>query len=129
MKKVVIIVSVIALFFSLVGFGFYGFSKIIYNSCDCERFNIDNIELRTGINIPSIKNVDCIYNEATKTKKSTFMIDTEKVDIKDYILKNKLVKSDAEDFYVKSNDIKSHSYKGILDKNTGKLDIEIIYKD
>lgn len=129
MKKVLLILSVLALFLTLVGFAFYGFSKMIYNSCDCKRFNIDNIELRTGINIPSIKDTECIYDETTKTKKATFIINTEKVDIEDYILKNKLVKSDAEDFYVKSNDIKSHSYKGILDKNTGKLDIEIIYKD
>jgi hypothetical protein len=129
MKKVLLILSAIALFLTLVGFAFYGFSKMIYNSCDCERFNIDNIELRTGINIPSIKDTECTYDETTKTKKTTFIIDTEKVDIEDYILKNELVKSDAENLYVKSNDIKSHSYKGVLNKKTGKLDIEIIYKD
>jgi hypothetical protein len=129
MKKVLLILSAIALFLTLVGFAFYGFSKMIYNSCDCERFNIDNIELRTGINIPSIKDTECTYDETTKTKKATFIIDTEKVDIEDYILKNELVKSDAENLYVKSNDIKSHSYKGVLNKKTGKLDIEIIYKD
>lgn len=129
MKKILLILSAISLFLTLVGFGFYGFSKMIYNSCDCERFNIDNIELRTGINIPSIKDTECTYDQTTKTKKATFIIDTKKVDIEDYILKNKLVKSDAEDLYVKSNDIKSHSYKGVLNKKTGKLDIEIIYKD
>jgi hypothetical protein len=129
MKKVLLILSAIALFLTLVGFAFYGFSKMIYNSCDCERFNIDNIELRTGINIPSIKDTECTYDETTKTKKATFIIDTEKVDIEDYILENELVKSDAENLYVKSNDIKSHSYKGVLNKKTGKLDIEIIYKD
>lgn len=129
MKKVLIIISAIVLFFTLAGFGFYGLSKMIYNSCSCERFNIDNIELRTGINIPSIKDNECTYDEATKTKKATFIIDVEKVNIEDYILKNELLKSETEDLYVKSNDIKSHSYKGVLDKKTGKLDIEIIYKD
>ncbi len=102
---------------------------MIYNSCDCERFNIDNIELRTGINIPKIKNVDCSYNENTKTKNSSFIIDTEKVDLDDYILKNKLAKSELSELYIKLNDTESHSYKGVLDKNTGKLAIEIIYKD
>jgi len=129
MKKIFLIISAIVLFFTLAGFGFYGFSKMIYNSCDCESFNIDNIELRTGINIPKIKNVDCNYNENTKTKKSSFIIDTEKVDLEDYMIKNKLVKSGSSELYIKSNDIESHSYKGILDKKTGKLDIEIIYKD
>ena len=90
MKKILLILSAISLFLTLVGFGFYGFSKMIYNSCDCERFNIDNIELRTGINIPSIKDTECTYDQTTKTKKATFIIDTEKVDIEDYILKNKL---------------------------------------
>lgn len=129
MKKIIIIFSTIALFLTLVGFGFYGFSKVIYNSCSCENFNIDNIELRTGINIPAIKSVACNYDEITKTKKSSFIIDTEKVNIEDYIQKNKLDKSEEENLYVKSNDNKSHSFKVILNKNTGKLDVEIKYKD
>lgn len=129
MKKVFLILSAIAIFFTIIGFGFYGFSKLIYNSCSCERFNIDNIELRTGINIPKIKKVECNYNENTKTKKSSFIIDTEKVNLEDYILKNKLVKSGSYELYIKSNDTENHSYKGILDKNTGELDIEIIYKN
>lgn len=129
MKKIYLIISAIVLFCTLAGFGFYSFSKMIYNRCDCERFNIDNIELRTGINIPKIKNVYCSYNENTKTKNSSFIIDTEKVDLDDYILKNKLAKSKLSELYIKSNDTESHSYKGVLDKNTGKLAIEIIYKD
>lgn len=129
MKKILFIIGAILLFFTLVGFGIYGFSKVIYNSCSCERYNIDNIELRTGINIPAVKNIECNYNETTRTKKSSFIIDTEKVDIEDYIQKNKLDKSEIENFYVKSNEIKSHSYKMILNKNSGKLDVEIKYKD
>ena len=129
MKIILQIISVILLFIIVVIFGFKSFSKLIYNSCDCERFNIDNIELRTGINIPKIKNVECNYDENTKTKNSSFIIDTEKVDLEDYILKNKLVKSGSGELYVKTNDTENHSYKGVLDKNTGKLDVEIIYKD
>lgn len=116
-------------FFTLVGFGVYGFSKIIYNSCNCDRFNIDNIELRTGINIPEIKSVACNYSEITKTKKSSFIMDIKEINIEDYIQKNKLEKSDNVNLYVKSNDIKNHSYKVILNKNTGKLEVEINYKD
>ncbi|WP_339839299.1 hypothetical protein [uncultured Flavobacterium sp.] len=129
MKKIIFILSGIALLLTLVSFGFYGVSKMIYNSCSCEQFNIDNIELRTGINIPSIKNTECIYDEITKTKKATFLIDTEKVDLEAYILKNKLVKSDYGELYVKSNNIKSHSYQGVLNKKIGKLNVEINFKD
>lgn len=129
MKKIIFILSGIALSLTLVSFGFYGVSKMIYNSCSCEQFNIDNIELRTGINIPSIKDTECTYDEITKTKKATFLIDTEKIDLEAYILKNKLVKSDYGELYVKSNNIKSHSYKGVLNKKTGKLNIEINFKD
>lgn len=129
MKKILLILSAILLFFTLVGFGIYGFSKVIYNSCDCDRFNIDNIELRTGINIPVVKNIECNYDETTKTKKSTFIIDTETVNIEDYIQKNKLEKADDDNLYIKSNDIKSHSYNVILNKVTGKLEAEINFKD
>ena len=129
MKKVLIIISTIALFFTLVGFGFYGLSKIIYNCCSCEQFNIDNIELRTGINIPSIKDVECTYDETTRTKKATFIIDSIKVNLDEYIQSNKLINSNSEELYHKSNDTKNHSYKGTLNRTTGKLDIEIIYKD
>ena len=129
MKKILFITVAILLFFTLVGFGFYGFSKVIYKSCSCENFNIDNIELRTGINIPAIKSVACNYDEIFKTKKSNFIIDTEKVDIEDYIKKNRFDKSEIENLYLKSNDNKSHSYKVILNKNTGKLDIEIMFID
>ena len=129
MKKIIFILSGIALFLTLVSFGFYGVSKVIYNSCSCERFNIDNIELRTGINIPSIKDTECTYDKITKTKKATFLIDIEKIDLDDYIKKNKLVKSDYGQLYFKSINIKSHSYQGVLNKKTGKLNIEINFKD
>jgi hypothetical protein len=129
MKKIIFLLSGIVLFLTLVSFGFYGFSKMIYNSCSCEQFNIDNIELRTGINIPSIKNVECTYDKRTKTKKTSFIIETKKVTIEDYILENKFVLSDSEKLYTKSNDTKNHSYKIKLNKVTGKLDIEIIFKD
>jgi len=39
--------------------GCRGLSRTIYNSMDCDRFNIDHIELRTGINIPSVTRLDC----------------------------------------------------------------------
>lgn len=85
--------------------------------------------LRTGINIPEIKSVACNYNEITKTKKSSFIIDTKEINIEDYIQKNKLEKADDDNLYIKSNDVKSHSYKVILCKKTGELDVEINYKN
>ena len=54
----------------------------IFNRQDCERFNIDNIELRTGVNVPSISDCDCRVTENMKL--STFILDTTVVDIGSY---------------------------------------------
>ena len=129
MKKIFLIILVIVLFLTLVGFGINGFGKMIYNSCDCERFNIDNIELRTGINIPSIIKEECTYDINARTKKASFIIDTIKVDLDDYIQKNKLAKSGSSELYIKSNDTENYSYEVLLDKKTKKLAVEITYKD
>lgn len=129
MKKLTILFSAILLFLTMIGFGLYSFSKIIYNSCDCERFTIDNIELRTGINIPSIKKTDCLYNEKTKTKNITFVLDTENIDFEDYIKKNDFRETKANAILTKTNNLKTHQYKAILDKKLGILEIEITYKN
>lgn len=129
MKKLTILFSAILLFLAMIGFGLYGFSKIIYNSCDCERFTIDNIELRTGINIPSIKKTDCLYNEKTKTKNITFVLDTKNIDFEDYIKKNDFRETKANAILTKSNNLKNHKYKAILDKKLEVLEIEITYKN
>jgi hypothetical protein len=56
MKKIgiVLTISIVILYVDL-----HLFSRMIYNTQSCERFNIDNIELRTGVNIPEIKSYSC----------------------------------------------------------------------
>ena len=39
----------------------------IYQSMDCDQFNIDHIELRTGIDVPKIERKYCQLNDSTRT--------------------------------------------------------------
>ena len=41
--------------------------KTIYQSMDCDQFNIDHIELRTGIDVPKIERKYCQLNDSTRT--------------------------------------------------------------
>lgn len=38
----------------------------IYHSMDCDRFNIDHIELRTGIDVPKITRNFCELNDSSR---------------------------------------------------------------
>ena len=46
--------------------GCRGLKRTIYSSMDCDQFNIDHIELRTGINIPKIKRLHCEIQNNTR---------------------------------------------------------------
>ena len=56
---------------------------------DCERFNIDNIELRTATNIPDLAAEPiCHYDPGLKIMSNYFRLDTT-VDMPSYVLANK----------------------------------------
>ena len=40
--------------------------KTIYNSMDCDQFNIDHIELRTGIDVPKVKRYSCHLDDTSR---------------------------------------------------------------
>lgn len=125
MKKVIIIAGSIILFVGLFMAGCRALISTITNSNDCERFNIDNIEVRTGIDIPAIKNVDCIYKDGIKDV--TFTIDTNKVIVNEYLERNKFKKRD--DFYFIKGDSKRTNWYGEYDVTLAALKMHIIYKD
>ncbi|MFT6166238.1 MAG: hypothetical protein ACJAV5_000123 [Vicingaceae bacterium] len=62
-------------------------SKQIFNHQDCKRFNIDNIELRTGIDIPAIENA--IFECAPGTKDAEFTLKINPEDLEHYLSQNK----------------------------------------
>ena len=100
--------------------------KHIYNRRDCERFNIDNIELRTGIDIPKIKTVDCTCDENQGIKSSTFQIDKEFVNIDEYIEKNNFKEEDG--LFINSGDNDNTEWKATLIDDSGELVVFIKYK-
>jgi hypothetical protein len=125
MKRVFIIVGSLALFTGLLMAGCRALISTIGNFNDCERFNIDNIEVRTGVDIPAITNVDCIYDNGIKNV--TFTLDTVKVDIADYLEKNKFVKRDS--LYTIVGDTKRTNWEVEYRNDRAALKMRIIYKD
>ena len=96
----------------------------IFNRQDCERFNIDNIELRTGVNVPSISDCDCRVTENMKL--STFILDTTVVDIGSYAETNGFKKSGP--LFKKSNETNKTSWQATLDDKKAEIRFLITYK-
>ncbi|MCD2259840.1 hypothetical protein [Psychroserpens luteolus] len=125
MKKLLLGIALIGLLMLILYGSLQGFGRYIYNSQSCERFNIDNIELRTGINIPDVTSTECTCENNKKISK--FTIDTDKVDLDYYISKNKLTL--VNELYIKENDTKNSTYKVTFNKNTAELIVDLIYKN
>ncbi len=53
--------------------------KTIYNSMDCDQFNIDHIELRTGIDVPKVKRQSCQLNDSLRTIEFAVLLNSEEV--------------------------------------------------
>ena len=83
MKKTLIVAIVLVAVIGGFMIGFTLLRRHIFNRTDCERFNIDNIELRTGIDIPAVDSSNCECGDAVK--RSNFYLHSEKVNMNDYI--------------------------------------------
>ena len=55
-------------------------TSTIYQSMDCDQFNIDHIELRTGIDVPKIKRKYCHLNDSTRTVEFEVLLNAEELD-------------------------------------------------
>lgn len=55
-------------------------TSTIYQSMDCDQFNIDHIELRTGIDVPKIKRKYCQLNDSTRTVEFEVLLNAEELD-------------------------------------------------
>jgi len=97
----------------------------IYHRQGCERFNIDNIELRTGINIPAVSDFDCNCEANRKTSK--FVINTQEVELDLYIDDNQFEL--VNDQYLKQGDNENTKWKATLDKATAELIVDIEYRN
>jgi len=125
MKNLIIIISSIAVIGVGLIFGFRSLVSHIYNHVDCEQFNIDNIEVRTGIDIPAVSRVECNCNEEKTMKTSTFTLDSEKVQLEQYVLRNNFKVSNG--LYENSGERADTRWNAILDLETRQLKVTIEY--
>ncbi|MEM7367192.1 MAG: hypothetical protein AAF587_01255 [Bacteroidota bacterium] len=126
MKQILIAISILAASLFLFMGGVKMLVSHIYNRTDCERFNIDNIEVRTGIDIPSVSEADCTCDQIAKTKRSTFTINTQQVDLDEYLTTNKFVEQDGA--YVNAGEREDTKWKAKLDPETHVLTVMLEYK-
>ncbi len=103
-----------------------GFTSHIYNRTDCEQMNIDNIELRTGIDIPAVSKVVCEFKTAEQMKISVFTLDKNQVDLADYTTRNGFIQKGTQ--YVKSGERADTKWVANLDATTWKLTVYVKYK-
>ena len=140
---------------AIIGIGIIAYSGIrvlvfvIVESNSCERFNIDNIETRIHIDIPSIESCSCMLDQAANTKTNYFKIRSD-VDMERYVGQNsfrsvseanldysvfgELVKvpettpENLPNYYYNSGKGKRTDWLAIVDKNSGDLWVYMKYK-
>ena len=139
--------------------GYGGLAALHYvsiNDKSCNRFNnIDNIETRIRIDIPSVYRREsyCMLDKAENTKTNYFRIRTDKMDMDRYVERNSFIPFNGADldlsvfeklckipeitldnrhnFYYNLGVGKRirTDWLAILDKNSGDLWVHMIYKD
>lgn len=107
-------------------FSFKMLSNHIYNRTDCEQFNIDNIEVRTGIDIPAVDDVTCDFKTTENTKISVFMLKKTSLDFDHYIQRNDFVKDGA--FYINKGERADTKWEATLSEKDLKLVVSLVYK-
>lgn len=106
--------------------GYKSLSTHIYNRTDCERFNIDNIELRTGIDIPAVLASSCECESNGKQKIASFIIDETQIDLSDYIAE-KNWQPNGVNTYQLSNKTEQSSWMATLNTTTAELSFDLTY--
>jgi hypothetical protein len=138
---------------SIAGMGLLGFGVLVGcfqyvgNSNSCVSFNIDNIELRTRIDIPTIEQGcnSCQFNKKNKTKTNYFKIRTDVEDMNRYVHRNNFIPVHEKDLdlsvfeklenvkipeitpenrkniFYNSGERKGTDWLAIVDKNSGDL--------
>ena len=147
---------------SIIGIGILGYhgvsrlAQAMMNSNSCERFNIDNIETRIPVGIPSIHSdpgcFSCILDKAANTKTNYFKIRTDVVDMDGYVERNYFIPVNETDldlsvfekltkapeitpakmqqfYYSLGIDKQRTDWLAVLDKNSGDLWVYMKYKD
>ncbi|KAA3631168.1 MAG: hypothetical protein DWQ02_16725 [Bacteroidetes bacterium] len=118
------------------------------NSKDCSQLVIDTYEMASGIDIPKLLDADCHYLEEERIRVGIYVIDTEAVNLQQYIESNELSPFSQEEtpemwssgfledlqellprqestlFHAHGNNHRSR-WQCVLEKETGRLWFEI----
>lgn len=126
MRKLIFFLVIFVALAAIGWFVMMFLTKHIYTRTDCERFNIDNIELRANIDIPAIEGSDLECESDGTTKNSFFKLDKNALILDDYIQENKFVKEGA--LYVNQGEREDTKWRAELDPETYQLSVTIVYK-
>ena len=119
------IVLSIILFFAFLVVSFKLLTGHIYDRKDCERFNIDNLECRTGVNVPAVKDGDCECDG--KVKESSFTLDIEDNRVESYLSKNGFKK--VSDYYHRKGENEDTKWEVLFNTENKKLSFVVEYLD
>ena len=152
-QKLLIWIPATIIGIGIIGYlGLWGVYKIALYSNSCAFYNIDNIEVRTNIDIPSIfDNPQCFRGKSPNTKTNHFRINTADVDMDRYVERNlfvsvsdvgldlsvfeKFVKipeitpDNIQNFYYNSGKGKKTDWLAIVDRRSGDLWVYMEYKN
>jgi len=152
-QKLMIWIPVTIIGIGIIGYGgLWGLVYVIAKSNSCTVYNIDNIEVRTNIDIPSIlDNPQCFRGKSPNSKTNHFRINTANVNMDRYVERNsfisasdvdldlsvfeKLVKTpeitpdNTQNFYYNSGKGKKTDWLAIVDKKSGDLWVYMEYRN
>lgn len=125
MKNLIIIIGGITVLGLGCILGFRSLVSHIYHQVDCQQFNIDNIEVRTGIDIPAVTSVECQCNESRTVKTSTFHLDSDQLDLEKYVLRNNFKPSGGQ--YHNDGKRRDTRWRATLNQDTYQLTVIVEY--
>lgn len=145
-KKILLLSAAIVV--AILSLAFFAVKNVVENiasSNDCGMFNLDHIEMRAAVDIPSSTTVDCHYDDAKRRNTTIFDVDRQSLDLGEYIRKFdfKQVESAPENFvefdskgvssvspsslYLRQGETPTTAYSMLLDTKSGRLWVDLHY--
>lgn len=125
MRTFIIIIAALIILTLTSMAGFRALSGHIYERNDCERFNIDNIELRTGIDIPAVNSSECQSDGIIK--QSVFVLDTAHFNLEEYLRTYEFTRDNSR--YFARGENQNTRWSAVYMPKTQELRVNIKYKD
>ncbi|MBD3582448.1 hypothetical protein [Flavobacterium selenitireducens] len=145
-KKILLLTA--AIIVAILSLAFFAVKNVVENIAsnnDCGMFNLDHIEMRAAVDIPSNKTVNCNYDELKKRNTTIFDLDKQTVDLGEYIRKFdfKQVAAAPANFaefdargvsgasrstlYLRQGQTPTTAYQMLLDTKSGRLWVDLHY--